>query len=45
MKKTYEKPTLVKAGNLPQFTAAYVDTGNGDRNGQGYFISLVNRGG
>jgi len=38
MKKTYEKPTLVKAGSLPQVTAAYIAQ-NGGGNG-GLFISL-----
>jgi len=38
MKKTYEKPTLVKAGNLPLVTAALVEENGGDN---GFGISLV----
>jgi Family of unknown function (DUF5972) len=37
MKKTYEKPTLVKVGSLPLSTAGYEHT-NG--NGNGFFYSL-----
>jgi hypothetical protein len=38
MKKTYEKPTLVKAGNLPLVTALIVHENGG---GNGFLFSLA----
>jgi hypothetical protein len=47
MKKTYEKPTLVKVGNLPLVTAGIFnwignghDNGHGNGNGNGFLVSL-----